>query len=171
MLTNKNPKTTKWSEMALSDMAYGNVMDSTYTLKLLDLFIPKIQKLGLYDHHLHLLSPLILKLAKLELRGMLVDEDGLEKLAPKLQEKVENSKKKVTSYSEVAAEDNIASNKDLVNIFFLKESGFGLYPPFRTKKTGTPQVDKNALETLENIIEEELEKRNKESSNNLKRKK
>jgi hypothetical protein len=85
--------------------------------------------------------------------------------------KVENSKKKVTSYSEVAAEDNIASNKDLVNIFFLKESGFGLYPPFRTKKTGTPQVDKNALETLENIIEEELEKRNKESSNNLKRKK
>ena len=53
----------------------------------------------------------------------------------------------------------MSSNDDLINILFIEEGGFNLYP---LKKTagGKASVDKASLDTLKELIEEELVKRN-----------
>lgn len=140
-------------------MAHGNCFDSYNTLKLFEVFKDKLIKLDLYHYYSNLISPLIPVLAEIELQGMMVDEQRLDHAMPLVEESVKKAKEKLYTYPQVKPEDNLASIADLVNILFIREDGFGLYPPFRTKKKGDPQVDKNTLETLESLIEEELEKR------------
>jgi DNA polymerase I-like protein with 3'-5' exonuclease and polymerase domains len=101
---------------------------------------------------------LIPVLADIENRGMLINTDTLDNLDSRVNEKVASSKSKVREFTFVKEEYNIASTKDLIKMFYHDSEGLGLYPPTKTDK-GSPSVDKNAMETLENLIEEELEKR------------
>jgi DNA polymerase-1 len=158
MLTVKDGKKQDWESMPLSEMAKGNAMDSYYTLMLFHKMYSELQKLDLTDHYKNLLSPLIPVLADIENRGMLIDNGTLGNLDSRVKSKVDEAKSKVLSFPFVKEEYNIASNKDLIKIFYHDSEGLGLYPPTKTDK-GSPSVDKNAMETLENLIEAELEKR------------
>lgn len=159
MLTQLDPKHVDWAGMPISEMAKGNALDAFNTLKLYEILIKELEKLHLINHYKHLLSPLIPILADIESRGMLIDTVKLDELKPKLEANVEEIKSKLYKFEQVKPEDNISSTRDLREIFFTRESGFGLYPPFRTKKTNEPQVDKNTLDTLETMIEDELRSR------------
>ena len=54
--------------------------------------------------------------------------------------------------------DNLASNKDLIDILYTRETGMGLYPPDKTAK-GNPSVSAPTLKLLLEQIEEELQSR------------
>jgi DNA polymerase-1 len=158
MLTVKDGKKQDWASMPLSEMAHGNAMDSYYTLKLFHKLYDELDRIELVDHYNNLLSPLIPVLADIENRGMLIKTETLDNLDSRVNEKVVSAKQKVREFPFVKEEYNIASTKDLIKMFYHDAEGLGLYPPTKTDK-GSPSVDKNAMETLENLIEEELEKR------------
>lgn len=159
MITQLDGSKVDWDNMPLAEMAKGNCLDCYYTLELFKVLHEKLDNLGLLFHYDNMLSPLIPVLAEIELQGMLIDQPKLEELNPKLTAKVEEVKKSLYEFKQVKPEDNVGSPKDLIKIFFTREDGFGLYPPFRTKKTNSPQVNKNTLETLESVMETELEVR------------
>jgi len=160
MLTVKDGKKQDWASMPLDEMAKGNAMDSYYTLKLFERLYLELEKIDLVDHYKNLLSPLIPVLADIENKGMLIDQATIDSLDSRVKEKVDASKATVQAFPFIKEEYNIASNKDLIQIFYNGADGLTLYPPTRTDK-GSPSVDKNAMETLENLIEAELEKRSK----------
>lgn len=160
MLTQEDGRKVDWANMSLAEMAKGNALDSYNTLKLYEILLVELEKLDLLDHCKTLLSPLAPILADIESQGMLIDTTKLVELKPKLESEVESIKSKLYTFTQVKPEDNVSSTYDLRDIFFTREDGFGLYPPFRTKKTNEPQVDKNTLDTLESLIEEELKRRN-----------
>ena len=159
MLTQEDGRKVDWANMSLAEMSLGNALDSYNTLKLYEILLAELERLDLVDHCKTLLSPLAPILADIESQGMLIDTVKLDELKPKLEAEVDSVKAKLYEFTQVKPEDNVASTYDLRDIFFTRESGFGLYPPFRTKKTNEPQVDKNTLETLETMIEDELKRR------------
>ncbi len=161
MLTVKDPSRTKWEDMPLNEMSKGNVFDTYSTLKLFNLLEAELKKLNLYEYYKNLASPLIPVFVEIEKQGMPLDKEELERLTPIVTEKVKNFEKTLYDFKQVRKTDNIRSNNDLVSILYTREDGFGLYPPFITKKTNQPQVNKDTFEVLENLIEEELERRTK----------
>lgn len=161
MLTVKDPKRIIWADMKLEDMAKGNVFDTYSTLKLFTYLSEELKKLNLYDYYKNLASPLIPVFVGIERRGMPIDKEELDKLTPVVKAKVDKFEEALYNFKQVKEEDNIRSQDDLIKILYTREDGFGLYPPFLTKKTNQPQVNKDTFEVLENLIEEELEKRAK----------
>jgi DNA polymerase I-like protein with 3'-5' exonuclease and polymerase domains len=159
MITQLDGSKVDWGNMPLADMAKGNSLDAFYTLCLYEVLVKELEKIDLLKYYDTLSSPLINKLADIELRGMTIDQTKLDEINPLMVNKVEECRATLHAFPQVRADDNIKSTDDMRQIFFLREDGFGFYPPFLTKKTNEPQVDKNTLETLENMIEEELETR------------
>jgi DNA polymerase I-like protein with 3'-5' exonuclease and polymerase domains len=160
MLTKRDGSNTDWANMPLDEMAKGNSLDAYYTLNLFFILEQKLKENNLYEHYDKLTSKLIPVFAEIELKGMIVNTNTLGTIAPKMQEKIVKVKEELKQgFSEIRPEDNLASNPTLVEILYTRENGFGLYPPFRSKKTGEPQVNKDAFEVLESLIEEELERR------------
>lgn len=159
MITQQDGSKVDWDNMPLSEMAKGNCLDTYYTLELFKVLKEKLEHIGLLYHYDNMLSPLIPVLGDIELKGMLIDSPKLEELNPKLTAKANEIKQSLYEFKQVNPEDNVGSTNDLVGIFYTRESGFGLYPPSRTKKTSKPQVNKDALEMLENFMETELEVR------------
>ena len=159
MLTVSDGRKINWALMPLNEMAIGNVTDSYFTLELYYILKDKLKELGLESHYETLLCPLTIILAEVEYNGMLIDKSKLDEIGPNLKRESDEAKDKLYAFKQVRKEDKVSSPKDLVQIFYLRDDGFKLYPPFKTKKTNQPQTDKDTLETLETMIEEELEQR------------
>ena len=96
--------------------------------------------------------------AEMEFEGLLVSEDRLSTLAKELKELTLNREDDLYLYKEIHKTDNLSSNNDLIDIFYLREGGFAFYPPDKTAK-GSPSVSAPTLKILLEQISEELVKR------------
>jgi len=158
MLTIDNPKNFDWANMALSDCCEGNAMDSYFTLKLFDLVEEKLDDIGVLPFVDKILSKSLETFAEMEYEGLLVSKDRLATLGKQLKELTLNQEDSLYFFEQVNKTDNVASNNDLIDIFYLREGGFEFYPPDKTAK-GSPSVSAPTLKILLEQINEELAKR------------
>jgi len=158
MLTIDNPKNFDWANMPLSDCCEGNAMDSYFTLKLFDLVEGKLEELGVLSFVDKVLSQSLETFAEMEYEGLLVSEGKLAVLTKELKELTLNQEDSLYLFEQVLKHDNLASNNDLIDIFYLREKGFEFYPPDKTAK-GAPSVSAPTLKILLEQINDELVKR------------
>jgi len=158
MLTISNPKTFKWSEMSLSDCCEGNAMDTYFTLKLFNLIEDKIKDLGMGKITSELIMPALTPFSEMEFNGMHVSEGRLGSVARQLSSSNIEEEDNLYTFDQVSTSDNMASNKDLIDILYTREGSFEVYPPDRTPK-GKPSVSAPTLKLLLSQVEEELESR------------
>ena len=79
-------------------------------------------------------------------------------LEKQLKELTLNQEDSLYIFDQVNKTDNLGSNNDLIDIFYLREGGFEFYPPDKTAK-GSPSVSAPTLKILLEQINEELIKR------------
>jgi len=158
MLTIENPKNFDWANMSLSDCCEGNAMDAYFTLKLFDLVEDKLDDLKVLPFVEKILPESLEAFADMEYEGLLVSKDKLSTLRKELKELTLNQEDALYLFDQVLKTDNLASNNDLIDIFYLREGGFEFYPPDKTAK-GSPSVSAPTLKLLLEQINEELAKR------------
>jgi DNA polymerase I-like protein with 3'-5' exonuclease and polymerase domains len=158
MLTIDNPKKFDWANMALSDCCEGNAMDTYFTLKLFDLVEEKLEELDVLPFVEKVLSDSLETFAEMEYEGLLVSQDKLQQLTKELRGLTLNQEDELYGYPQVIKTDNLSSNNDLIDIFYLREGGFEFYPPDKTAK-GSPSVSAPTLKVLLEQINKELVRR------------
>jgi|TARA_A100000172_G_C2945957_1_gene77344 DNA polymerase I-like protein with 3'-5' exonuclease and polymerase domains len=158
MLTIDNPKNFDWANMSLSDCCEGNAMDSYFTLKLFDLVEEKLGELDVLPFVTKVLPDALGAFAEMEHEGLHVSEDRLSTLAKELKELTLNREDSLYHFDQINKTDNLSSNNDLIDIFYLREGSFEFYPPDKTAK-GSPSVSAPTLKVLLEQINEELTKR------------
>lgn len=144
--------------MALSDCCEGNAMDSYFTLKLFDLVEQKLEELEVLPFVEKVLSKSLETFAEMEYEGLLVSKERLSVLEKQLKELTLNQEDSLYLFDQVNKTDNLGSNNDLIDIFYLREGGFEFYPPDKTAK-GSPSVSAPTLKILLKQINEEITKR------------
>lgn len=158
MLTIQNPKTFDWSSMSLSDCCEGNAMDSYFTLKLFDLVEEKLSDLGILPFVEKVLPDALESFSEMEWECLDVSVDKLAVLGRELRELTVQQEDDLYGFSQIQKTDNLSSNNDLIDIFYLREGGFEFYPPDKTAK-GSPSVSAPTLKIILEQINEELSKR------------
>jgi DNA polymerase I-like protein with 3'-5' exonuclease and polymerase domains len=158
MLTIDNPKKFDWANMALSDCCEGNAMDTYFTLKLFDLVEEKLEELDVLPFVEKVLSDSLETFAEMEYEGLRVSQDKLQQLTKELRGLTLNQEDELYEYPQVIKTDNLSSNNDLIDIFYLREGGFEFYPPDKTAK-GSPSVSAPTLKVLLEQINKELVRR------------
>lgn len=133
-------------------------MDAYFTLKLFDLVENKLDDLKVLPFVEKILSDALESFAEMEYEGLLVSTDKLSTLRKELKELTLNQEDALYFFDQVQKTDNLASNNDLIDIFYLREGGFEFYPPDKTAK-GSPSVSAPTLKLLLEQINEELTKR------------
>ena len=133
-------------------------MDSYFTLKLFDLVEEKLKDIGVLSFVDKILSKSLETFAEMEYAGLLVSKDRLTVLGKQLKELTLNQEDDLYFFDQVYKTDNLASNNDLIDIFYLREGGFEFYPPDKTAK-GSPSVSAPTLKILLEQINKELDKR------------
>ena len=133
-------------------------MDSYFTLKLFDLVENKLDDLKVLPFVEKILSKSLEVFADMEYAGLLVSESKLALLSKDLKELTLNQEDSLYLFDQVQKTDNLASNNDLIDIFYLREAAFEFYPPDKTSK-GSPSVSAPTLKILLEQINEELIKR------------
>jgi len=157
MLTVQNPKTFDWANMPLSDCCEGNAADAYFTLKLFDLICERLdpKTMHLVETVLAEANPIF---ADIEYEGMDVDVTTLEAVGKELRDKNIEDTDSLYAFSQVLKTDNLSSTKDLIEVLYTREDGFGVYPPDRTNK-GAPSVSAPTLKLLLEFVNEVLAKR------------
>jgi DNA polymerase I-like protein with 3'-5' exonuclease and polymerase domains len=133
-------------------------MDSYFTLKLFDLVEQKLEELEVLPFVEKVLSKSLETFAEMEYEGLLVSKERLSVLEKQLKELTLNQEDSLYIFDQVNKTDNLGSNNDLIDIFYLREGGFEFYPPDKTAK-GSPSVSAPTLKILLEQINEELIKR------------
>jgi len=133
-------------------------MDSYFTLKLFDLVEEKLDEIGVLPFVEKVLSKSLETFAGMEYEGLLVSKEKLSTLGRELGELTLNQEDDMYLFSQVIKTDNLSSNNDLIDIFYLREGGFEFYPPDKTAK-GSPSVSAPTLKILLEQINEELMKK------------
>ena len=146
--------------MSLFDLAHGNSEDIFFTFKIYELLEVEIAKLGLTKLYNLLISPATTKFAKIERKGLDVDQELLPIIGERLSKKIVEAKESLKAIPETK-DYNLNSSAKKVQILFTDEDGFKLFPPKSSKKTGKPSADSKCLSELVLQIEEELEYRSK----------
>lgn len=144
--------------MPLSDCCEGNAMDSYFTLKLFDLVAEKLEELGVYSFVEKIISEALPIFAEIEYEGLEVSKDTLSALGRQLWELTLDQEDSLYLFDQIKKTDNLASNNDLIEIFYLREGGFEFYPPDKTAK-GSPSVSAPTLKILLEQINNELVRR------------
>ena len=158
MLTITNPKTFDWANMALSDCCEGNAMDAHFTLKLFDLVEERLSDIGVLPFVEKILPDALQVFADMEHGGLLVSTEKLARLERDPYELTLNQEDSLYMFNEIKKTDNLASNKNLIDIFYTREDGFEFYPPDKTA-SGSPSVSAPTLKVLREQISAELIKR------------
>jgi len=133
-------------------------MDSYFTLKLFGLVEEKLEEIGVLPFVDKILSKSLETFAEMEYEGLNVSKSRLALLGRKLRELTLNQEDSLYHFTQVDKKDNLSSNNDLIDIFYLREGGFEFYPPDKTAK-GSPSVSAPTLKILLEQINEELSKR------------
>jgi len=158
MLTIDNPNKFDWKNMPLSDCCEGNALDAYFTLKLFNLIYEKIDEGSMKNLIENVVMPSLEVFAEMEYNGIGVDPEVLKVVGKQLNTKNMDEEDFLFTCKGVKKNDNLASNKDLIDILYTRETGMGLYPPDKTAK-GSPSVSAPTLKLLLEQIEEELQSR------------
>ena len=158
MLTIDNPRTFDWANMSLADCCEGNAFDTHFTLKLFYLLEEKLGDLNMLEMFEKVISKSLPIFADIESKGLDVDDHRLKVLGEELRLKNIDREDALYMYEGVSFTDNLASNKDLIEILYTREDGMGLYPPDRTAG-GSPSVSAPTLKLLLEQINSLLGKR------------
>ncbi len=144
--------------MSLADCCEGNAMDAYFTLKLFDLVEEKLSDLGTLPFVEKVLPDALECFSEMEWTGLDVSKEKLNLLARELRELTIQQEDELYEFSQIKNTDNLSSNNDLIDIFYLREGSFEFYPPDKTAK-GSPSVSAPTLKILLEQINEELSKR------------
>jgi len=132
-------------------------MDAYFTLKLFDLICEKMD-----PHTLDLVDKILIEattiFADIEYEGLSVNVATLKKVGKDLRDKNIDDTDGLYEYKQVQKTDNLSSTKDLIEILYTREDGFGAYPPDKTNK-GAPSVSAPTLKLLLEFVNEELRKK------------
>lgn len=162
MLTVKDGKKFDWASLSMEECASGNALDASYTLRVHDELISKLENNGSLHVFEKLLVPLFPVFASIEYKGLGVNPDELGVVGATLHSIITDIEDILYASSKVHKTAKITSTKDLVDILYSPE-GFGLYPPNISDK-GNPSTDKPTLDTLLTQIDDELESRAKKKT-------
>jgi DNA polymerase I-like protein with 3'-5' exonuclease and polymerase domains len=162
MLTVRNANNFDWSSLGLEECARGNALDASFTLRVYELLLEKLEENGTYNTFDKLLSPLFPVFAEIEFAGLDVNPNELDNVGRTLMNLLVDIEDGLYMTDKVAKTANLTSTADLIQVLYTEE-GFGFYPPKITEK-GKPSTDKQTLDTLLDQIDTELEKRGKKKS-------
>jgi DNA polymerase-1 len=162
MLTVRNANNFDWSSLGLEECARGNALDASFTLRVYELLLEKLEENGTYNTFDKLLSPLFPVFAEIEFAGLDVNPNELDNVGRTLMNLLVDIEDGLYMTDKVAKTANLTSTADLIQVLYTEE-GFGFYPPKITEK-GKPSTDKQTLDTLLDQIDMELEKRGKKKS-------
>lgn len=160
MLSVKNNKTFDWASMSLEDCLRGNALDAHYTLRIYEKLLDLISPQGSDKTMELLMVPLSETFSEVEFRGMEVSFDAIDGVGVSIQNKIDAIKEKLYENKALETEEdplNIKSTGDMIEILY-DPKRFGLYPPKVTGKN-KPSTDKECLNSIISMIEEELERR------------
>jgi len=135
-------------------------MDSHYTLKVFSVLYTMLDDMGVLPFYENVLAPANTVFMEPEYEGLIVSSDRLKEVARSLNNSVIDIHDSMYDFPQLSVEENLASTKDLRQIFYTKEEGFALYPPDKTDK-GLPSVSKPTLDILLNQIKKEISSRGK----------
>jgi DNA polymerase-1 len=142
----------QFADIPLGEMADMNMDDCLYNLELAEIFEKELKSTNQLEYYRENVLRPISVFKNMEVSGVKVDMDYLEKLKKKLEDGIAECLEKLSSYKEIKGENwgkpiekVLASNKDLNTILFSK---FGLPPP-RKQNTLGYSVDKQVLKELE----------------------
>lgn len=158
MLTVEDNKKFDWRNINLYDCLLGNVMDSIYTERIYEVLIKQINGTPLEKLYHNVLEPAFSIFSDIELDGMLIDQENLDRLDREIHSNIVAVKEKILSDPKILSDINLNSSKQLGALLYYGEGGYGLCPPDLTEK-GEPSVAAATLQVLKAIIEIELEKR------------
>jgi len=135
-------------------------MDSHYTLKVFSVLYAMLDDMGVLPFYENVLAPANTVFMEPEYEGLIVSRGRLKEVARSLNNSVIDIHDSMYDFPQLNVEENLASTKDLRQIFYTKEEGFALYPPDKTDK-GLPSVSKPTLDILLNQIKKEISSRGK----------
>jgi len=158
MLTIDNPSKFDWANMALSDCAEGNAMDTYFTLKLYDLLMEKLEGDPVLKLVTEVLMPSLELFSEVEYNGIDIDVTALDTVGKALASTNMDLEDSLYGIDVVSPDDNLSSNADLQKILYTGEDCLELYPPDKTTK-GAPSVSAPTLKLLLDQINEELQSR------------
>ena len=162
MITLRNANQFDWSSLGLEECARGNALDASFTLRIYEVLLEKLEENGTYNTFDKLLSPLFPVFAEIEYAGLDVNPNELGNVGRTLMNLLVDIEDSLYMTDKVAKTANLTSTADLIQVLY-GEDGFGFYPPKITEK-GKPSTDKQTLDTLLGQIDTELEKRGKKKS-------
>lgn len=140
-VTGKGKDQVLFDEVPIEKATHYAAEDADITLRLHDLFLPKLKNEKLLDLYQKVEIPLIEVLADMEYEGVCVDRKKLEAIGEDLSKELEKREKKIHS---LAGESfNIHSPKQLAHILFEKLK----LPTLRKTKTGY-STDEGVLSQL-----------------------
>lgn len=170
MLTVRNSEKFDWAGIGLKECADGNILDAEYTLRIYNLLIKDLERLGGLKLYESLISPITEVFADIEYNGMDVDPNEVKNLDKILKQNLKDLEVELREISEVGDDFNFNSVKQVAQLLYVNSLGevynfeqinrkcFGLYPPDRTEK-GDPATDSDTLNLTLIHIAEELNKR------------
>lgn len=157
MLTIKNPNTFDWENIDLTECIAGNAFDTKNTIIIYYEILKLLQERNLEYLYEVLLSPAASMFAEVEYEGLDVDTEELEKLEVKLSLTLDGLEKELL---ELAGRPdlNINSDKQLADLLYEDENGFGLVPIKFTEKKSI-SVDSDVIKSTKAMIIDELSSR------------
>jgi DNA polymerase I-like protein with 3'-5' exonuclease and polymerase domains len=166
MLTAHEGSSIDWENIDLKTCAYGNVLDTRYTLEIYKILDSQLKGKKVETFLEKVINKLHIVLAKASFRGIDVSDTVLNDLEKQINEKVMDVEDLIYASKRVKNKSmKLTSTKDLREILFmepkenndfdLRDSGFNFFWSDETDN-GNPSTDREALTFLLNSINEEL---------------
>ena len=144
MLTVSEGAFHDWANMPLADMAYGNAMDTDFTLRSWKILNKEMTAKRLNPVYSNLIKDITLLLGDVENRGISVDDEYLKVLDEKLSLSLEKLHKELNTLCPWDEELNPNSNQQLGKLLF-GDTGFGLIAQEFSTKTKAPSITEERI--------------------------
>ncbi|HPT12135.1 MAG TPA: DNA polymerase I [Bacteroidales bacterium] len=143
LIGDRGPRQKNMRDVPVDKITEYAVEDADITWQLKEVFEPMLQKEGLLDLAKNIEMPLIPVLARMERRGVAINEPVLARYAGELREKIIELEKDI--YNLAGGEFNISSPKQLGDILFIR---LKLDDNARLTKTKQFRTDEEVLQRL-----------------------
>jgi len=158
MLTVKNPEKFDWASIPLDECLHGNAMDTRMTMKIYKELLELLKETDRENLFSKLLSPALEYFADFEYKGVDIDEQALQTQDKDILNRLDEIEKEFKFLSK-DEKINIASGRQLINLFFEDPEGLQLFPIRKTDK-GSPCLNAETLTEMLTEITIEILNRN-----------
>ncbi len=145
-LIGSGKKQKSFAEVPIMDATVYSCEDADFTLRLKEIFQPKLKELKLENLFYEVELPLIGVLAEMELNGVCIDTEYLKEMSNSMQKELTKLEKEI--FSIAGKEFNVNSPQQLSQILF---EDLKLPPVKKTEKKTALSTDWGVLETLAKI--------------------